>query len=235
MRSASSAPPGGDLGVVAREEHVGNCAALPFARAGIVRIFEQPVFEALLCARRFLAHHAGNEPHAGVEQGERGDLAARQHIVADRHLDEAARLDHPLVDALEARAEDDEARAPPPIARACACLNGLAARAHDQARPRIVRRDRRVEARGQHVGPHHHARAAARWRVVDRAMAAEPVLANVARLQRPQAPRQRFARQRLAERAREHGGKEGEDRAGEHRATLSALARSLSPNSIVRG
>src|SRR5580704_12471924 len=62
-------------------------------------------------------------------------------------------------------------------------------------------------------------------------MTAEPRLANVAHDQRPQAPRQRLARQRLAERAREHGWKQGEDRAGEHRATLSALARSLSrPN-----
>jgi hypothetical protein len=80
---------------------------------------------------------------------------------------------------------------------------------HDQARPRIVRADRRIEARGENVGAHHHARAAAGWRVVDSAVAPKPVVANVARLKRPQAPRQRFASERLAKRAGEHGGKEG--------------------------
>src|ERR1700691_1751292 len=57
------ATPRRDLGVVAREEHVRNCAALPFAGAGVVRIFEQPALEALLGARVLLAHHTGNEAH----------------------------------------------------------------------------------------------------------------------------------------------------------------------------
>src|SRR5580704_6399173 len=103
-------PPFGDLRVVAREQHLRNRATLPYARARIVRIFEQALLEALLLARSVLAHHSGDEPHAGVEDRQRGDLAAREHVVADRDLDQPTRLDDPFVDALEARAEDDEAR-----------------------------------------------------------------------------------------------------------------------------
>ncbi len=44
------------------------------------------------------------------------------------------------------------------------------ARAHQQTRARVARRARRVDRRAEHVGAHHHARAAARRRVVDRAV-----------------------------------------------------------------
>jgi hypothetical protein len=57
-------------------------------------------------------------PYAGVEHGERGDFAAGQHLVADRDLDEAARLGYPFVDALEARGEDYEAGSRHPCASA---------------------------------------------------------------------------------------------------------------------
>src|ERR1700722_14768170 len=103
------ASPFRDLGVITRKQHLGNHAALPFARAGVMRVLEQILFKAFLGARLLLPHHAGNEPHAGVENGKRSDFAARQHIIADRHLDEAARRDHPLVHALKAGAQDDEA------------------------------------------------------------------------------------------------------------------------------
>ena len=48
-----------------------------------------PCGEALLGARGLLAHDAGQEPHAGVDQHHGRDLAARQHVVADRDLLEA--------------------------------------------------------------------------------------------------------------------------------------------------
>src|SRR5271166_1558624 len=86
-------PPLGDLRVVALEQHVGNGAALPFARAREVGMFDETALEALVGARGLLAHDSGDEPHARVEDGERGDLAARQYVVADRDLDEPAGLD----------------------------------------------------------------------------------------------------------------------------------------------
>src|SRR5580698_362565 len=184
------ASPCRDLGVVAREKHIGNRAALPFARAGIVRVLEQALFEAFLRAGLLLTHHAGDEPHAGVENRERGDFASRQHIVADRHLDEATRRDHALVDALEARTENDETGSRRPLPR-LSLRERAPARAHDQAGARIVRADRRIEARAQNISPHHHAGAAARRGIVDRPMAAKPMFAYVARVERPQASRQR--------------------------------------------
>ena len=45
-----------------------------------------------------LAHHAGQQPDAGVDQRQSGDFAARKHVIPDRNLLEPAGLDHPLVD-----------------------------------------------------------------------------------------------------------------------------------------
>src|SRR5260370_35652002 len=66
------APPLRDLGVVARQQHLGNGAPLPRARARVLRVFEQTVLEALGNARLRLAHHAGNEPDASAADAEPG-------------------------------------------------------------------------------------------------------------------------------------------------------------------
>ncbi len=60
--------------------------ALEHLRAGVLRVFQQPVGEALLVRRDRLAHDAWKQPDAGVEQHQRRDLAARQHVIADRDL-----------------------------------------------------------------------------------------------------------------------------------------------------
>ena len=79
----------------------------------------------------------GQQPDAGIEQRHGGDLAARQHVVADRNLLEPAALDHALVDAFEAAADDD---APGPVGqrRDPRLRQRRAARAHQQARPRVA-------------------------------------------------------------------------------------------------
>ena len=51
IRSASCLPPFVDSLVIARQQHVGNRAALPFARPRVMGIFEQPGLETLLLAR----------------------------------------------------------------------------------------------------------------------------------------------------------------------------------------
>src|SRR3954469_23298015 len=75
--------PAGDRGVVAGEEHLRDGAALPLARPGIVRVFEEAGPDALLGRGGVLAHHAGQEPDAAVEERHRGDLAAGKHVIAD--------------------------------------------------------------------------------------------------------------------------------------------------------
>src|SRR4051795_6112950 len=104
------AAPGRDFGVVARHQHLGDGAALPKLRPRVMWVFEQAFGEALLGSRRLLAHHARQKPHAGIEQREARDLAAREDEIAERDFLEIAALDDAFVDTLEAAAEDDRAR-----------------------------------------------------------------------------------------------------------------------------
>ena len=102
--------------------------------------------------------------------------------------------------------------APGPAAssRTRACVSGL-------PRGLISRRGRgspsrrgAVDRLGQHIGAHHHARAAAGRRVVDRAVPVGREVADLHRLERPRARLQRPAGERQAERARKHFGIERE-------------------------
>src|SRR5262252_10211170 len=132
------AAPGRDLGMVAAGEDGRDRTALPHLRPGVLRVLEQSLAEALLQTRSLLAHHAGQQPHAGVEQDEGRDLAARKHVIADRKLLEAAPLDQALVDALETAAEDHGAG---PVGQRCDPGLGERhpARAHHEAWARIAR------------------------------------------------------------------------------------------------
>ena len=113
-----------------------------------------------------------------------GDLAARQHVIADRHLLEPAAGDDALVDALEPPADHDRAR--PGRERAHARLaEGRPARAEEQLRSRVAGGRRRIESGRQHVAAQHHARPAPGRRVVDGAVPADAVVADALRLQRP--------------------------------------------------
>src|SRR6266545_2061443 len=102
QRFSLFAPPFGYRLVVAGQQHLGDGAAFPFARPRVVGIFEQALGEALLGKRAFIAGDAGQEPHAGIDQHLGRKLAARQHKVSDRDLLDGARVEHALVDALEA-------------------------------------------------------------------------------------------------------------------------------------
>src|SRR5687768_13189321 len=99
--------PCSDLRMIPRPQHLGDRAPFPFDRSGIVRIFEKPRFEALLLTAGSRAHYPGKQPNASVKQHHRADLAAGEHIVADRYRFDRARLEDPLVESFEATAEDD--------------------------------------------------------------------------------------------------------------------------------
>ena len=86
----------------------------------------------------------------------------------------------------------------------------------------------RVEAGGEYVGAHHHAGAAASGRVVDRAMAADAVRADVVRRQPPEVAREPFTGERKAERARKHRGKEREDIGAPHQDAPSSPSAATS-------
>ena len=172
------APPFRDRLVIAREQHLGDGAALPFARPGVMRIFEQAGLETLGNAGFRLAHHAGDQPHAGVEHGERGDFAARKDVIAD-DTSIRVRASTTRSSTPSKRAQITTRPGPAAHSRAIFCVNG-SPRGLINSRGRDVRRERGLEARRQHVRPHHHAGAAARRRIVDGTMAPKPMLANVA-------------------------------------------------------
>ena len=130
----------------------------------------------------------------GLDQRHRGDLAAGEHDVAERHLGQSARRDDALVDALEAPAENGDARPRGELADE-ALRRRLAARAHQEPRARIGQGPGRVDRGGGDVATDHHAGPASGRRVVDAAMAPDAVLADIGGVERPdalaQAPRPR--------------------------------------------
>ena len=64
--------------MIPRSQHFRDRAPFPFDRSGIMRIFEKPAFEALFLSARGRAHYAGEQPNASVEQGQRGRLRRRR-------------------------------------------------------------------------------------------------------------------------------------------------------------
>src|SRR3712207_1149460 len=97
--------------MIPRSQHFGDRAPFPQLRSGIMRVFEETGFEAFLVTARSRAHYAGKQPNASIEEDERGRLAAREHIVADRDGDDRPGLEQALVDAFETAAEDRHALA----------------------------------------------------------------------------------------------------------------------------
>src|SRR5579872_1536914 len=103
-------PPLGDLAVMARDQNLrhapfGSVGPGPGRGPGVVRVLQQSVLETLLFGRHGLAHHAGQQPHAAVQHRHGRDLATRKHEIPDRYLLERMRLNHALIDALEAAAD----------------------------------------------------------------------------------------------------------------------------------
>ncbi len=80
--------------------------------------------------------------------------------------------------------------------------------------------DRRIDD----VGPHHHAGPAAERRVVDGAVLIAREIADVHRLQPPEAFRQGLAGERMAERPREHLGEDRQHGRGPGRSHGQALS-----------
>ena len=151
------------------------------------------------------------------------DLAARQHVVADRDLFELPRLDHALVDALEPAAHDDRRPARARASATRACVSG-APRGVISRRGRVSSGADAASMRArQHVGLHHHAGAAAGRRVVDGAVPVGGVLADVAASSDQMPAGQRLAGEAHAERPGKHLGKEREDGRAPHDSGLSPL------------
>ncbi len=192
-------------------------------------IFEQSPGETLLLQRNVLAHDAGQEPDAGVDQRDRRRLAARKHEIAEAQLLDPARLDHPLVDALETSAQQPHARTRCQFPHA-PLLQRLPARAEQEKRTRRRRAgDRRVDD----IGPEHHARPAAEGRVVNGAVFIARESADVHCFQAPNSLVAGLAGERKTQRPGKHfreQGQHGGGPGGGHARRLFGLGCSSSPS-----
>src|SRR5215210_5835376 len=171
-------PPAPDVLMMAREQDLGHRPAAPLRGARVVRVLRrafQRRAEGLLQRGVGVAERPRQLAQDGVADDHRSELAAREHVAADRDLVRAEVVDDPLVEALVAPAQQGHPRLgrelggervvqqppargqgdhPPPLAQ----VDGVDAVALAQ--------------RGLHdVDAQHHARPAAERRVVDSAPA----------------------------------------------------------------
>ena len=72
--------------MVTREQNGRHLFAVPFDRAGILRIFEQGRKMALELERIFVSEHAWEHTRNGIRKHKRGQLAARHHEIANRNF-----------------------------------------------------------------------------------------------------------------------------------------------------
>ena len=100
--------PAGYLGEVAREKHVGNPPSAELGRPRVDGRGQQVVLEAVRQGRGLVAQRPGDEPHHRVGNDAGGQLAPRQHVVADGNLARDEVLADAVVDALVVAAEDDD-------------------------------------------------------------------------------------------------------------------------------
>ena len=205
--------------MVARHQHLRHRPALPDLRPCVVRVFEQTRGKTLFFQCLGAPEDPGQQPHAGIDQRNRGRLAARQHEVAETDLLDRPCLDDTLVNALEAPAQQ---RDPGPAGKRAnrRLIERSPARRQQHQRPGTAGAgDRRVE----HVGTHHHARPAAKRRIVNGAVFIAREIADVHRFQPPDARPQRLAGQRTGERSGQHFRKDRQDRcAPGHARSFSA-------------
>src|SRR6058998_2387329 len=97
--------------MIPRPQHFGDRAPFPCYRPGIVRIFQETLLEALLLSAGGRAHYPGKQPHASIEDNHGAKLPARENIVADRNRFDGPSFKDPLVESLEAAAQQDDALA----------------------------------------------------------------------------------------------------------------------------
>src|SRR5205807_8815894 len=96
----------------------------------------------------------------------------------------------------------------------------------------VILRAGGIDRRGEHIRPHHHARPAARRRVVDAAVLVGRVRADVVDIESPDVLLEGPPGQAQAERTGKHLGKECEDGRTEAHASSSLWSRSPGGGSI---
>ena len=101
-------PPGGHVGVVAGEKDLGDFAAVPLLRTGVLGMLQQAVPMGLLHEALLVRQDAGDHAADGVTDGHGRDLAAGEDKVAQGDLLVHALVQKALVHALIMPADQDD-------------------------------------------------------------------------------------------------------------------------------
>ncbi len=149
---------------------------------------------------------AWEQPQDRVHDHQRGNLAAREHVIADRHLEVHEGADS-LVDALVAGAEQDQVRALRQVVGA-RLPEDLAARV--QQNSRAVGPAELVQGSCHRLRAQDHARSPAVGVVVDGLVAAKAPMAHVVDADLGQAASLNAPRNALGKGSLEHGREERE-------------------------
>ena len=162
-----------------RQQNVRDRAALPFGGAGVLRVFEQAVVVAFFLKAHVLRQHAGDHAGDAVDQHERGQLAAGEHIVADRDLLVHKRVEHPLVHPFIMPAQHTKIRLFGQLLRFLLGQHRALRRHIHKIRPLPRLLAHRAKAVGDRLGVHHHAAPAAIRIVVGLFLLVERVVADL--------------------------------------------------------
>src|SRR6266851_5878870 len=198
-----------DAGVVAREEHVGDHQSPKVGGTGELRPSRRLCRETVWRKWLWISDDAGHEPGHSVDEDHRRDLAAAQHIVADRDLARGQPSADAIVDALVSTAHDDHAWL---CSELCGELlvEALAPWLHEHDRAWVVRTDRlhRLEHR---LGLDDHPGASAERHVVNLPVAIVGEVAEVVSVKLYHAAVDATTHDTVLEHGSEHVGEDRDD------------------------
>src|SRR5690606_9227301 len=186
--------PGLDLRVVAGSQNRRDAPPFEFLRPRIVRVLKEPALETFFLARQILPHDTRQKPDHRIEKADCRGFPARKDEIPDTYFFHLPRFDDPLVESLETPTKKHHTRPfgqlPHPFLG-----QGAPPRAQIDKRPCITFRGSLapdgIDRRRHHIRPHHHARPAARWRIVHGTV---PVGRKIADIDRFKGPFPRFKR-----------------------------------------
>src|SRR5579859_5133615 len=198
-----------DSRVVAREQHVGDAHAPVLGGPRELRAACQVSTERVLRERVRVSDDAGDQAPDRIDQQHRRDLAAAQHVVADRDLVRGKTRAHTVVDALVAAADDDQTGLSCELLRQ-SLVQPPAPRLEEHDGAGVVEHDA-LDSLEHRLRLHHHAGTAPERDVVYLAVAVVREVAEVVRLQLDDPALDGAPDNALPEDRPEHVGKDGDD------------------------
>src|SRR4029077_11745540 len=199
------AAPALDVRMMTRAKHLGDQMPFELRRPCVVRVFEEMLVERFVFRRFVGPQHPADQPADRIDDYHRGELAAGQHVVANRDLLIDQVRGDPLIDALIPSTDQIDVIVAGKLAYQ-PLVEQFALRRQQDHRPFAAARAYRFEDR---LRLQHHPRAAAIGDSCDLPVAVVRVVAEVMDAQRDQPARESASSDAGAEGAGEHLGEEG--------------------------